>query len=99
MAQETIYEVAERLVRENHDFKLVGYTEYQNGRFNGIVEGIEWQQEQDKKMEKEHRDTLLNYIEEVSDLCRKLRFPTEGELRELIDKADVILETFKQQEQ
>jgi len=54
---------------------------------------------QAKEMEKEQRDTLLNYIEEVRDLCRKLRFPTEGELKELTDKADVILETFKQQEQ
>ena len=53
--------------------------------------------EQAQELEKEQRDTLLNYIEEVRDLCRKLRFPTEGELRELTDKADVILETFKQQ--
>jgi len=54
--------------------------------------------DQAKQMDKEQRDTLLNYIEEVRDLCRKLRFPTEGELRELTDKADVILETFKQQD-
>lgn len=45
MKQETINEVAERLVKEHPDFKLEGYTEYQNGRFNGIIEGIEWQQE------------------------------------------------------
>jgi signal transduction histidine kinase len=54
--------------------------------------------DQAKQMDKEQRDTLLNYIEEVRDLCRKLRFPTEGELRELTDKADVILNQFKQQD-
>ena len=43
--QETLEQVAERLVKEHPDFKLEGYTEYQNGRFNGIIEGIEWQQE------------------------------------------------------
>jgi hypothetical protein len=57
--QETIYEVAERLVKEHPDFKLEGYTEYQNGRFNGIIEGIEWQQEQDKKMYSEEEVKLL----------------------------------------
>lgn len=55
--------------------------------------------EQAKEMEKEQRDTLLKYIEEVRDLCGKLRFPTEEELRELTIKADVILETFKEGEQ
>jgi hypothetical protein len=52
-----------------------------------------------KEMEKKQRDTLLKYIEEVRDLCGKLRFPTEEELRELTMKADVILETFKEEEQ
>jgi hypothetical protein len=55
--------------------------------------------EQAKQMDKEQRDALLNYIEEVRNLCRKLRFPTEVELREFTDKADVILETFKPEEQ
>jgi hypothetical protein len=54
---------------------------------------------QAKEMEKEQRETLLKYIEEVRDLCGKLRFPTEEELRELTIKADVILETFKEGEQ
>jgi len=55
--------------------------------------------EQSKEMEKEQRDILLNYIEESRDLCSKLRFPTEGELRELTNKADGILNQFKHQEQ
>jgi signal transduction histidine kinase len=55
--------------------------------------------EQAKEMEKEQRDTLLKYIEEVRDLCGKLRFPTEEELRDLTNKADGILNQFKQQEQ
>ncbi len=52
-----------------------------------------------KAMEQEQRYALLKYIEEVRNMCGKLRFPTEEELRELTIKADVILETFKQQEQ
>ena len=63
MKQETINEVAERLVKEHPDFKLEGYTEYQNGRFNGIIEGIEWQQEQDKnKYSEVHIFAFINYI-------------------------------------
>jgi hypothetical protein len=65
----------------------------------GIEVGAKWQQEQAKEMEKEQRDTLLKYIEEVRDLCGKLRFPTEEELRDLTNKADGILNQFKQQEQ
>jgi len=65
----------------------------------GIEVGAKWQQEQAKEMEKEQRDTLLKYIEEVRDLCGKVRFPTEGELREYWHKADGILNQFKQQEQ
>ncbi len=50
-----------------------------------------------KEMEMEQRNTLLKYIEEVRDLCGKLRFPYEEELRELTIKANVILETFKEE--
>lgn len=41
--QETI-EIAERLLKEHPDFEVEGMSEYQNGRFNGIIEGIEFQQ-------------------------------------------------------
>jgi hypothetical protein len=64
----------------------------------GIEVGAKWQQEQALEMEKEQRDTLLKYIEEVRDLCGKLRFPTEEELRDLTNKSDGILNQFKQQE-
>jgi hypothetical protein len=66
---------------------------------SGLKDNLLWKEvtEQAKEMEKEQRDTLLKYIEEVRDLCGKLRFPTEEELRELTIKADVILETFKQE--
>ena len=42
------------------------------------------------EMEKEQNESILNYIKEVRDLCDKLRFPTEEELRELTIKADNI---------
>ena len=51
--------------------------------------------DQAKEMEKEQNESILNYIKEVRDLCDKLRFPTEEELRELVIKADNILLTFK----
>lgn len=44
MKQETIEEVAERLLRESTAYQTDGYSEYQNGRFNGIIEGIKFQQ-------------------------------------------------------
>jgi hypothetical protein len=65
----------------------------------GIEVGAKWQQEQAKEMEKEQLEKLLSYIQEVRDLCAKLRFPIEEELRKLTIKADVILETFKPEQQ
>ena len=69
----------------------------QNG--NGDFRSLDEIFEQAKEMEQKQRQPLLSYIQEVRDVCVKLRFPTEEELRELTIKADVILETFKQQEQ
>jgi hypothetical protein len=43
--QETLEEVAERMVIEHTDFEVEGMSEYQNGRFIGIIEGLKWQQE------------------------------------------------------
>lgn len=43
--QETLEEIAERLVKKHPDFKAEGLSEYQNGKFNGIIEGIKYQQE------------------------------------------------------
>jgi len=45
MEKETLEEAAERLVKEHPDFKAEGFSEYQNGRFNGIIEGAKWQAE------------------------------------------------------
>lgn len=42
--QKTITDIAEILVKEHPDFKSEGFSEYQNGKFNGIIEGIEYQQ-------------------------------------------------------
>jgi hypothetical protein len=47
-----------------------------------------------KAMEQEQRYALLKYIEEVRNMCGKLRFPTEEELREMYLKANGILETY-----
>lgn len=48
--QETLEETAERLVRLHPDFEVEGFSDYQNGRFNGIIEGIIWLQEQNKNL-------------------------------------------------
>ena len=41
--QEAIEEIAEKLITSHPDFKTEGFSDYQNGRFNGIIEGAEWQ--------------------------------------------------------
>ena len=41
--QETIYEAAEKLITSHPDFKTEGFSDYQNGRLNGIIEGAELQ--------------------------------------------------------
>jgi len=41
--EETIYKAAERLITSHPDFKTEGFSDYQNGRLNGILEGAEWQ--------------------------------------------------------
>jgi hypothetical protein len=54
--KETLEEVAERLLKSHQDFKTEGFSEYQNGRLNGIIEGLKWQQ--DKKLYSEQIDML-----------------------------------------
>jgi hypothetical protein len=62
MKQETtLEEVAERLLRQHPDFEVEGMSEYQNGRFNGIIEGIKWQQDKDKFSEEEVKE-IVNHI-------------------------------------
>lgn len=39
-------EIAESLVRNHRDFKAEGLSEYMNGYFNGIIEGLEYAQAQ-----------------------------------------------------
>jgi hypothetical protein len=55
--------------------------------------------EQALEIEREHKQNLLNFIEETRDLCNKLQFPTEQELLELKRKANIILRTDNVQEQ
>ena len=43
LKQETIEEVAENIIKTHPDFKSEGMSQYQNGKFNGIIEGIKWQ--------------------------------------------------------
>jgi hypothetical protein len=43
--QETLEEVAERLLRDHRDFEVEGDSSYQNGRLNGILEGLKYQSE------------------------------------------------------
>jgi hypothetical protein len=43
--QETLEEVAERLLRDHRDFEVEGHSPYQNGRLNGILEGLKYQSE------------------------------------------------------
>lgn len=35
-------EIAEVLLKSHADFKVEEFSEYQNGRFNGIIEGLEY---------------------------------------------------------
>jgi hypothetical protein len=43
--QETLEEVDERLLRDHRDFEVEGDSSYQNGRLNGILEGLKYQAE------------------------------------------------------
>jgi hypothetical protein len=43
--QETLEEVVERLLRDHRDFEVEGDSSYQNGRLNGILEGLKYQSE------------------------------------------------------
>ena len=43
--QETAEEAAERFVRNDPDFEVEGFSEYQNGVLNGFVDGAKWQAE------------------------------------------------------
>lgn len=56
--QKTTVDIAERLLRKHSDFETEGMSEYQNGKFNGIIEGIEWQAE--RMYSKEAYEDALN---------------------------------------
>ena len=45
MKNETIEETAERLIREDPDFEVEGFSPYQNGKLNGFIQGAYWKQE------------------------------------------------------
>lgn len=72
------------------EYHLIGI--YESDYFTLLLEKA-------KAMEEDERQMLLNYIQEVHDLCIKLRFPTEEELSDLAFKSDVILKQFKKEEQ
>ena len=63
--QETFVDVAERLVKSHPDFEVEGMSEYQNGRFNGIIEGIRYQQERSYSDEEIRKFMKKNEIEEL----------------------------------
>lgn len=44
MKKETVYSAAEKMIMSDPDFKMEGFSAYQNGRFNGIIEGAAWQE-------------------------------------------------------
>lgn len=44
--QETLEEVAENFIKNSDDFKVEGFSEYQNGVFNGFIEGYKLAQQQ-----------------------------------------------------
>ena len=49
----SIASIAEELLIKHPDYKAEGMSDYQNGRFNGIYEGIEW-----------YRDKVIKLIED-----------------------------------
>ena len=65
--KETVEEVAEKLVKNHPDFNIEGFSDYHNGRFNGILEGIKWQQEQEQNNE----NSWFNEYQEVEDYIIK----------------------------
>jgi hypothetical protein len=67
--QETLEEVAERLLRDHRDFEVEGDSSYQNGRLNGILEGLKYQAER-MYSEEEVRDAFalgMDYYAEPND--------------------------------
>lgn len=62
MKNETIEEAAERLIREDPDFEVEGFSPYQNGKLNGFIQGAYWKQER------------MYSEEEVIILLQKYRF-------------------------
>lgn len=45
-----IYKQAEEYIKNGKDFKAEGLSEYQNGKFNGYIDGRTEQKEQDKEL-------------------------------------------------
>jgi hypothetical protein len=88
--KETLEEVAERLLTAHSYFKTEGFSEYQNGRFNGIIEGIKWQKERmhsdEDMMFAYEQGARLALLSQSPLALHKGEFPTPKEWFEKFNK-------------
>lgn len=70
--QETLEEVAENFIKNSDDFKAEGFSDYQNGVFNGFIEGYKLaQQQMYSEIEKQfkNKDNNNYIIKSISPSC------------------------------
>lgn len=79
IGRETVEEVAIKILQSHPDYVTEGFSEYQNGRFNGIIEGLEFQKQ-------------LYSEEEVLEIIRQYAFE---EHLITSSKPDIWFEQFK----
>jgi hypothetical protein len=88
--EKSVVSIAEEILLSHPDFKAEGFSEYQNGRFNGIIDGFNKTKETYKFTEEDLETAMLRISEYLLESIENNKVPNSGE------KVDEIIQSLQQ---
>ena len=88
--EKSVVSIAEEILLYHPDFKAEGFSEYQNGRFNGIIDGFNKAKETYKFTEEDLETAMLKISEYLLESIENNKVPNSGE------KVDEIIQSLQQ---
>jgi hypothetical protein len=88
--EKSVVSIAEEILLSHPDFKAEGFSEYQNGRFNGIIDGYNKAKETYKFTEEDLETAMLKISEYLLESIENNKVPNSGE------KVDEIIQSLQQ---
>ena len=88
--EKSVVSIAEEILLSHPDFKAEGFSEYQNGRFNGIIDGFNKAKETYKFTEEDLETAMLKISEYLLESIENNKVPNSGE------KVDEIIQSLQQ---